>query len=596
MRDFTRELRHAGRRLLRSPAFTVAAVLTLALGMAANSTIFTVLNRVILRPLPYPESERLLWVDHVAPGLDLPGSLGVSQGLYRYYRERVRTFEQLALFRRDEWTLTGEGSPQRLIGLVTTASLGEALRTPPIMGRWFTEEEAQDRAPVVVLTHALWSTAFGSDPGIIGRSVLLDGASRQVIGVLPRDFAFPDPAIRLYAPERLDEQQSQRVGGFNYQSVARLAPGATVEGLKREMDALIAGLKEAFRDDPVAQQALDAARLAGMPQPLKERITGSVQRTLWILLGMVGLVLLIACANVANLFLVRSEARQREVAVRRALGAGRGGILRFFLAESVLLSAMGGALGLALAVVGVTLLVRFGPTNLPRLYEVAVDPGTVAWTALLALLASGAFAVIPMLRGRVALASTLREGGRGSTVGRARFRARNALMAGQVALALVLLVASGLMVRSYLHLRGVNPGFAAANILTFHVALTQTEYATRAAALEFHEPLLERLRALPGVQSASSVSCLPLAGGCWGGACSSSKKPPFSPARAKRKFVSPRTRISRGKARASVASSAWSRRRWSRSRCRSAWYWEARLPMRSTKASPTSSSATCGTS
>jgi predicted permease len=465
-------------------------------------------------------------VDHVAPGIDLPGSLGLSQGLYRHYRERIRTFEHLAIFRRDEWTLTGEGSPQRLIGLVTTASLGEALRTPPVMGRWFTEQEAQDRAPVVVLTHAVWSTAFGADPRIIGRSVLLDGTSRQVIGVLPRDFAFPDPAIRLYVPERIDERQARTVGGFNYQSVARLTPGASVDAVKREMDGLIAGLKETFRDDPVAQQALDAARLAGMPEPLKERVTGSVQRTLWILLGMVGLVLLIACANVANLFLVRSEARQREVAVRRALGAGGGGILRFFLAESVLLSAMGGALGLALAFGGVRLLVRFGPANLPRLNEVAVDPGTIAWTGLLVLLASAAFAVIPLVRRRVPLANALREGGRGSTAGRVRFRVRNALMAGQVALALVLLVASGLMVRSYLRLRGVDPGFLPANVLTFDVALTQNEYPNRAAAMGFHDAMLERLRALPGVRSASAVSCLPLVGSCWGDPMQVRGRPP----------------------------------------------------------------------
>ncbi len=516
MPETAKELRQAARRLLRSPAFSTAAALTLALGVAANSTIFTVVNRVILRPLPYAESERLIWVDHAAPGIDLPGSPGLSQGLYNYYRQRAHTFTDLAIFRRDEWTLTGEGEPQRLLGLVATHSFGAALRATPALGRWYTEKEAQDGIRVVVISHVLWSTRFGRDPNIIGRSVRLDGLAREVVGVAPVSLTFPTPAIQLYVPERIDERQSQTVGGFNYQSIARLQRTATVADAKRELDALIAGIKQAFPGDPVAQEALDAARLTGLPELLKDHVIGAVRSTLWILLGMVGLVLLVACANVANLFLVRSEVRQREVAVRRALGAGRAGIVRYFLAESVLLSFAGGAVGLALTYWGVKLLVRFGPDNLPRLNEVSADGGTVAWTVLLAFFASIAFAAIPLLRRGNALAHTLREGGRGSTAGRARFRARNALMAGQVALALVLLVASGLMVRSFLRLRSVNPGFAAQQVLTFDVSLTQSDYNNRLAAVGFHEAVLEKIRALPGVQSASAVTCLPLAGGCWG--------------------------------------------------------------------------------
>ncbi|HET9982547.1 MAG TPA: ABC transporter permease [Longimicrobiales bacterium] len=516
MPDLISELRHAARRLLRSPAFAAAAALTLALGVAANATIFTVVNRVVLRPLPYPRSDRLIWVDHVAPGIDLPGSPGLSQGLYRYYRERAHTFTDLAIYRRDEWTLTGEGDPQRIIGVFATASLGSALRTPLALGRWYTEKDAQDRAPVVVISHSLWTTRFGRDPKIIGRSIRLDGVPREIVGVTPASLAFPNAEIQLYIPERIDEKQVQTVGGFNYQSIARLRDGAAVADVKREIDALIRGVEEAFPGDPVAPMVVGSAKLAGAPEPLKDHVVGGVRKTLWILLGMVGFVLLIACANVANLFLVRSEARQREVAVRRALGAGRTGMVRYFLAESALLSLAGGALGLALATAGVRLLVRFGPQNLPRLNEIAVDAGTVAWTALLALLASLAFGAIPLLRRGRALAATLREGGRGSTAGRARFRARNALMAGQVALALVLLVGSGLMVRSFLRLRAVDPGFATTNVLTFDVSLTSHDYPDRLGAIGFHQALLERLRALPGVQAAGAATCLPLAGSCWG--------------------------------------------------------------------------------
>jgi predicted permease len=516
MIDLTRELKQAARRLVRSPAFAAAAALTLALGIAANASIFTVVNRVILRPLPYPSAERLLWMDHVAPGIDLPGSPGLSQGLYRFYRERARTFTDLAIYRTDEVTLTGDGTPRRVEGLAATASLGQALRTAPAMGRWYSEKDAQDEARVVVITHALWTTQFGRDPRIIGRSVRLDGVPREIVGVMPASFGFPNPRVQLFVPERINERQAQTVGGFNYRSIARLQPAASVADVQREMDALIATLKQAFPADPVAMQALDAARLGGAPAMLKDRTIGPVKRTLWTLLGMVGLVLLIACANVANLFLVRSEERSREVSVRRALGAGRAGIVRYYLTESVLLCGVGGAIGFLLARWSVQLLVRFGPENLPRLNEVAVDASTLAWTGLLALVASLIFGAIPLLRRGRALAGSLREGGRNTTVSRARFRARNLLMAGQVALALVLLVGSGLMVRSFLHLRSVNPGFAPHDVLTFDVSLTQSDYADRAGALRFHEALLERLRALPGVQSASAINCLPLTGGCWG--------------------------------------------------------------------------------
>src|SRR5688572_4796798 len=407
----TQELRHAARRLLRSPAFTIAAALTLALGLAANTSIFTLVNRVILKPLPYPQSNRLIFVDHAAPGIELAGTPGMSPGLYKFYRERARTMSDLAMYRRDEWTLTGEGDPARVSGLWSTAHLPDALRVQPELGRWFTEKEAQDQARVVVLNHSTWANRFGSDRSIIGRSIRLDGDPREVIGVMPASFAFPNPLVQIYLPERLTENQFQTVGGFNYQSVARLGSTATVSDVKLEMDRLISTLKVAFPNDPVAQQALDAAKLGGLPSLLKDQVIGPVKRTLWILLAMVGLVLLIACANVANLFLVRSEARQREVAVRRALGAGRAGIVRYFMAESALLAFAGGAMGLALSAAAVRLLVRFGPDNLPRLNEVTIDGSTVLWITLLVIATALVFGAIPLIRRGGALAGTLRDGG-----------------------------------------------------------------------------------------------------------------------------------------------------------------------------------------
>jgi len=521
-----RELRHAARRLLRSPGFTIAAALTLALGIAANATIFTVVNRVVLQPLPYPQPESLIWMDHVAPAIELPGSLGLSQGLFDYYRQRARTFSDLAIYRQDEWTLTGYGEAKRYAAIESSASLSAALQVSPMMGRWFTEDEAQNRTGVMVLSHSLWATLFGSDPAILGKMVQVDGVSREVIGVMPRGFVFPNPDVQLYLPTRLDEQQRQHIAGFNYRSIARLNGSATVADVKREMDALIANAQEFFPADPVVKEVVVSAQLGGAPEPLQDHIAGSVRQTLWIMLGMVGFVLLIACANVANLFLVRSETRQREIAVRRALGAGRGGIIRYFFSESVLLSAVGAITGLALTWAAVRMLVRFGPDNLPRMHEIALDWQTVVWTGALALLATAMFGAIPLLRRDGALAGTFRDGGRNATAGRARFRARNVLMAVQVALALMLLVGSGLMVRSFMHLRAVDPGFVPEQLLTFDVSLSRADFPDREAAVAFHEALLERVRGMPGVASAGGATCIPFSGSCWGDPLQVRGRPP----------------------------------------------------------------------
>jgi putative ABC transport system permease protein len=510
------EFRHAARRLLRSRAFTTAGALTLALGVGATATIFTVVNRVILRDLPYVEAGRLIWMDHVAPGIDLPGSPGLSQGLYHHYRHNLRTISDLAIWRRDQWTLTGDGTAERLTGIATTASLSDALKVPPALGRWFTEKEADDNARVVMISHTLWTTRFGRERNVIGKLIRLNGSPREIIGVLPASLAFPDPTIQLYVPEAINKEQIRTAGGFNYQSIARLVGSSTVAHVKREMDREIKRLPEVLTSDPVINEVVHGAKLGGAPEPLKDRIVGPVRKTMWILLAMVGLVLLIACANVANLFLVRSEERQREVAVRRAIGATRSGIIGYFLAESAILSLIGGLLGLGFAAAAVKLLIRYGPENLPRMNEIAVDGSTIGWVLLLSISASFVFALIPMMRGTSSMLSTLREGGRGQTAGRTRFRVRNALMAAQVALALVLLVVSGLMVKSFLRLRAVDPGFSAENLLTFNVSLTRAEFPDRAAAVRFHEQTMERIAAIPGVSRVGVTTCLPVTGTCWG--------------------------------------------------------------------------------
>jgi predicted permease len=507
------EIRHAARRLRRSPAFALAALLTLALAIGANASIFAVVQRVVLNPLPYPDSDRLIELDHGALSLNLPSRMGLTLGLYYQYAERSRTLDGIALYRTDDQTLTGDGEPERVRVSRATPSLAPVLRVAPVLGRWFSEEEGVPGGrQVAVLSHKLWMRRYGSDPRVIGRPVMLGGDPMQVIGVMPATFAFPDPRVDVWVVEQV--ARTMGFGLWNYSGVARLRAGATVASARDEMTGLIADLPRAYPNDAFMRGNLET-RLIVTARTLKEAIIGNVAGTLWILLAAVGLVLVVACANVANLFLVRSEARQREIAVRRALGASRAGIAHYFLAESVLLSIAGGAVGLVIASGAVRLLVRLGPATLPRLEEVQLDGVALAFTFVLSLLAGVAFGAIPLWRG-TQLAASLHESGRSNTASRGRHRARHLLMGAQIALALVLLVSSGLMVRSFQRLRAVDPGFNAASALTFSIGLPERDYRSPAAAVAAHHAILDGLAALPGVTAVSTSTCLPLSGGCSG--------------------------------------------------------------------------------
>jgi putative ABC transport system permease protein len=507
------EIRYAARRLARSPAFTIATMLTLALAIGANASIFAVVQRVVLNPLPYPDSDRLIELDHGALGLNLPSGMGMTLGLYYQYSERSRTLDGIALYATDDRTLTGDGDPERIRIARATPSLASVLRVAPALGRWFTEEEgAPGASQVAVLSHGLWMRRYGSDPRVVGRQIMLGGAPAEVVGVMPASYAFPDPRVDVWIVE-----QTARTMGFglwNYKGVARLREGAAIDSMRAELAGLIADLPRAFPDDPFASGNVET-RLIVTARTLKEATIGGIARTLWILLASVGLVLVVACANVANLFLVRSDARQRDVAVRRALGASRLGIARYFLAESVLLSIAGGAIGLVLAWGAVRLLVAFGPATLPRLEEVRLDGVALAFTFALSMSAGCAFGTIPLWRGRQ-LAASLHESGRSNSASRGRHRIRHLLMGAQIALALVLLVASGLMVRSFQKLRAVAPGFDATSALTFTIGLPDRDYPTRGSAVAAHHAILDRLSPLPGVTAVAASTCLPLTGGCSG--------------------------------------------------------------------------------
>ena len=500
------ELGCALRRLMRAPGFTLAAVAMLALGIGATASVYTLLHRVVLRPLPYAESNRLVYLDHGAPGMGFDRDVGITTWLYVRYLEAARLLEGVGLVRVDAVPLVDpSGPPERVRYAEATASVGRVLGTSPLLGRWF----EPDDAPSVVLSYNLWQRRWGGDPGVIGQALRFFGGQYEVIGVMPRAFTFPDESIELWTGHEFTITHPD--GGFNYKAVARLAPGATIDELRVELQHLVETSTEAFGSQPHIARRVRDGRVRALPISLKERVIGDLRATLWLLFGAVALVLLTTWANVANLFLVRSDARQREVAVRRALGAGRDAIARFFLAEGILLALAGWVIGLAGAYGAIRLILRFSPVALPRAHEISIDGNVLLVSGLLSVVAALALAAIPLLRREAHAAGALREGGRNATAGRGRLRVRAALMAAQVALALMLLAGAGLLVRSYLHVRETSPGFDARNVLFFGILRERDQ-----GSETFHVGLAERIAGLPGVQSVGLTTCVPLDGYCWG--------------------------------------------------------------------------------
>jgi len=504
-----RELRHGARRLARSPGFTIASVLTLALGVGATTAVYSLVYSTVLSPLPYPESDRLVWLDHAAPGLggDIGGTLGLTDGLYAHYRDRVPSL----VWRPSEITLSTD-NPERVSAVDVTPSFFDALRVRPLVGRAFTESEVSLGGTGIVISHALWQRRFGGQPDAVGRTIRVDGNPVELLGVMPPGFAFPAEKVEIWAPLDVNVAATG-FGGFSRMGIARLAPAATRDAAEAEMRAAIPSLVDTYGD---IQRMLDDTRLEPLVPSLKESIVRDAQRTLWILLGSVAFVLLLACANVANLLLVRVESRHQEAAVRQALGAGRADIMRYFLAEGFLLSLGGGVLGVALALAAVRFLVRLGPQHLPRLSELTVSLPALLLTGAVLLATTLLFGLGPALGRRPSLAASVKMGGRGLHGGRASTRGRNALVIAQVSLSLVLLVATGLMGRSFVHLVSLDPGFTAEGALTFRVGLSSPSYETPDDVVAFHREALRRMSALPGVDVAGATTCLPLCGSWMG--------------------------------------------------------------------------------
>ncbi len=513
MSSFPQDVRIALRSLAKAPTFAAVTIATLGVAIGANTAIFSVVDGVLLRPLPYPDADRIVRVSAATLPQAGGGEAPFSDRGYWHFKDNNRAFEAFGGYElgNPQWPLTGDGPPLQVDVALLSLSAFEVIGTLPQRGRFPAPEEDVPDAPLVVLlSDGLWVDRYGADPGIIGRTIELNGAAREVIGVMPPGYDFPNPEIDVWAPSRLNPA-SENFGGHHIAAVARLAPGATIDSANEDARSLIARFDEVGYGPQWFQGVLSGEAIV---ETLKNEIVGDSREPLLILLGTVGFVLRIACSNVANLLLVRAESRTRERAVRIALGSGRRRLVQYVMTESMLLALAGGALGILLAWVGTKTLVASGPPSIPRLRGIGINGNVLFFTATIALVSGLLFGLLPALRaGSKRTLAALRDGGRGATIGRDRHRARSALVVGQVALALMLLVGSALMVRSFQELRSVDPGFEAEGLMSFRLSLPPNKYPNADATALFYDQLLERLEAIPGAVSAGGINNLPLTGG-----------------------------------------------------------------------------------
>jgi len=506
MQTLLQDLRYGARMLLKKPGFTLIAVITLALGIGANTAIFSVVNAVLLRPLPYDEADRLVHLRERHPQYE---EMSISYPNFTDWRARNRVFESIGVYNFGSYNLTGGGEPERLQAAQGSADLFAALRVRAALGRVFTnEEDKPGGAPVVVLSHDLWQRRFGGDPNILNQSLTLNDRPYTVIGVLPPTFRI-ERRVALWVPVgQLSAQPSWQERGNHpgLRGVARLKAGVTLEQARADLDAIAAQLEEQY---PNSNKHVRTRII-----PLLENYVRDVRQALWILLGAVGLVLLIACANVANLLLARAATRQREMAVRAALGARPWRVVRQMLTESLLLAVVGGAMGLLLAQWGVELILAFGKDSIPRADEIGLDNRVLVFTLAVSALTGVIFGLAPALQSsRADVQEALKETTRGATGG--RHRLRQALVVAEVALTLVLLIGAGLLIRSFYRLQQVNPGFVDEHVLSFSVSLPERKYPDERQWLDFHQQVAQKLRALPGVGEVSVTSRVPMSENDW---------------------------------------------------------------------------------
>ena len=504
------DLRYGLRTLAKSPGFTAVAVATLALGIGANAAIFSVVHAVLLKSLPYPEPDRLVvmrerHIHHCCSGVAWPTFLD--------WRLQTRSFQTMAGFHEDRVMLSGVGEPEMLRSAQVSAEFFPLLGVRPALGRFFGAADDKPGAPpTLILSWGQWKRRFGGDPSAVGRAIDIDAVPYTVIGVMPPSFAFFPDVVDLYTPVGLMGSQPSWQDRGNHHglwALARLAPDASLESARREMETIMLRLEKEYPLSNSGQRALVMS--------LDEALFHDYRAALWILLAAVGVVLLIACANVAHLLLARASARRREFAIRTAIGAGRRRIVRQLLTESLLLSAIGGVLGIVIASWALGPLLRLAPSAIPRLADTKIDPAVLLFTLVATTLTGLIFGLVPAAQAsRSDPQTTLRESGNSTTGGAARQRLRSALFVSEVALAFVLAVASGLLVRSLLRVERVPPGLEAQGVLALDVYLPEVRYQTPAQRRVFYERALQELRRLPGVEAASASLCTPVVGQCWG--------------------------------------------------------------------------------
>ncbi|MBV9888641.1 MAG: ABC transporter permease [Acidobacteria bacterium] len=515
MQSFSQQLRQVLRRLRLSPLFTTITLITLAAGIGANTLVFSVVEGVLLKPLPYPDPNRLVGVWHTAPGIQIK-DLNMAPSHYFIYREQGNSFQDIAMYQGDSFSVTGLNEPEQVDGLDVTDTMFSILGVTPVAGRLFSAEDAQPNAPkTAILGYGYWMNKFGGDRSVVGRTIMTDGDSRLIVGVLPRSFHFldyRDPSVVI--PYQFDRSK-MKLGNYSYNGLARLKPGVTLEQANADVARMLPIVMNSFpAPEGFSIKLFENAHIGPQVRPLKQDVVGDIGNVLWVVMGSIGLVMLIVCANVANLVLVRTESRRQELALRAALGAGRGRIAGELFLESAILGLLGSIVGLAIAYIGLRILTSVAPENLPRIREIGIDGPVLLFTLVVTLIASALFACIPILKyAGVRLSTGIREGGRALSASREQHRARNVLVVVQVALALVLLICSGLMIRTFHAMTKVNPGFTNAEQLqTFHIMIPDSQIKSDEAALRMEQEIQNRLAAIPGTNSVALDTAPPMGG------------------------------------------------------------------------------------
>src|SRR5436190_11158661 len=502
--DLSQDVRYGARMLLKNPGFTLIAVLALALGIGANSAIFSVVNTLLLRPLPYKNPSQLVVIWENATHLGFPKNTPSAANFLDWQKQNT-LFDGMAAFAERSFNLTGVGEPERLEGRRVSANLFDLLGVRPILGRNFVPDEDKPGTKVAVLSERLWRRRFGSDPGVIGRALALNGESYTVVGVLPNSVRLPSFGNwrdQIWVPLAFSAEDAASRGNHYLEVIGRMKPGVTLEQTRAEMATIMARLAQQYPEDNT--------RIGTVVNPLHEEIVGDMKPALLVLLGAVAFVLLIACANVANLLLARAAARHKEIALRLALGADRARLTKQLLVESVMLSLLGGTVGLAFAYAGLQVLMRFIPPDVAHAEGIAIDARVLGFTLLIALVTGLIFGLAPASQAsNFNLNDTLKESGRDSGAGVRGKRLRSSLVIAEIAVSVILLVGAGLLINSFMHLRNLDPGFRADHLLALNVDLSEVKYPDTARRTAFFDEVVRRVQPLPGVQSVAVAGNLP---------------------------------------------------------------------------------------